>query len=322
MYQRRLLELEDQGYGLHAGDKITIQDLLYGLMLKSGNDCAIALAEYVGNSVDNFAQMMNSKAKKLGLKRTNFVTVNGLDEDEHYTTALELAKITDYALKNNKFKEIVGTMNYIITINGQERIIENTNELLGNLNGVYGVKTGFTNGANRCLVTSIKRGNMDTICVVLGADTKKDRTKDSIKIIEYIYSNYEMVNIEEYIEKAFNEWNEQNQIAVIKGQQKYLELKIEGYDEINIPVYKQETKDIEIKIENLSVLNAPIEEGRKIGEIKLQVKGKTMVRIDMSVSKNVDKKNIKDYYKEMLTNISYYFEDFLSARIAYLNTVL
>ena len=300
--------------GLHTGDKITVQDLLYGLMLKSGNDCAIALAEYVGNSVDNFVQIMNAKAKKLGLKKTNFVTVNGLDDDNHYTTAVELAKITDYALKNNKFKEIVGCKNYIVTINGYRKNIQNTNELLGNLNGVYGVKTGFTNGANRCLVTSIKRGNMDTICVVLGADTKKDRTRDSIKVIEYIYANYEMVDIEEYIEKGFNEWNKQNQIAVIKGQKKNLELKIAEYDVKSIPVHKEEIKDIEIKIDNLSVLNAPIEEGRKIGEIKLQVKGKARVRIDIMSSKEIKKKNIDDYFKGMLMNINYYFENFWENR--------
>ena len=309
--------MEDQGYGLHTGDKITVEDLLYGLMLKSGNDCAIALAEYVGNSVDNFVEMMNIKAKKLGLKKTNFVTVNGLDDDNHYTTALELAKMTDYALKNNKFKEIVGMKSYMVTINGQGRIIENTNELLGNLSGVYGVKTGFTNGANRCLVTSIKRDNMDIICVVLGADTKKYRSKDSIRIIEYIYSNYEMVNIEGYIEKAFKEWNENNKIAVIKGQQEYLELKMAEYDEKKIPIHKQEIKDIEIKIDNLSFLNAPIEEGRKIGEIKLQVKGNIRVEVDIVSGKNIKKKNIKNYYTEMLTNMKYYFEEILGKRVEY-----
>lgn len=307
--------MEDQGYGLHAGDKITIQDLLYGLMLKSGNDCAIALAEYVGNSVDNFAQMMNLKAKELGLKRTNFVTVNGLDDDEHYTTALELAKITDYALKNNKFKDIVGCKNYTVTINGYGKNIQNTNELLGSLNGVYGVKTGFTNGANRCLVTSIKRGNMDIICVILGADTKKDRTRDSIKVIEYIYSNYEIVNVEGYVEKFFEEWNERNKISVIKGKQEYLELEIGEYNVKEIPVCKEEIKDIEIKVDNLSVLNAPIEEGKKVGEIKFKVNGKTRISIDIRSSKEIRKKNIDDYFEDMITNISYYFEDFLFKRV-------
>lgn len=269
-------------------------------MLKSGNDCAIALAEHVGNSVDNFVDMMNKKAKELGLKKTNFVTVNGLDDDNHYTTAFELAKMTDYALNIDKFKEVVNCKNYTVTINGYGRTIGNTNELLGNLDGVYGVKTGFTNGANRCLVTAVKRGNMDIICVVLGADTKKDRTRDSVKIIEYIYSNYEMINIEKKVEEAFNKWKEENKISVIKGKVDYIETQLGEYDVKEIPVNKQEIKNIEIKIDSLSVLNAPIEQGRKVGEIKVQVKGRTRIFIDIKTSEKIRKKNVSEYFKQTL----------------------
>ena len=110
---------------------------------------------------------MNKKAQELNLTHTHFESPHGLDSNEHYTTAYELAILSDYALKNSIFSKIVGTKNYSITINGYPKTISNTNELLGNLNGVYGIKTGFTNGANRCLVTACKRGNMDIICVVL-----------------------------------------------------------------------------------------------------------------------------------------------------------
>lgn len=144
-----------------------------GLMLESGNDAAIALAEHIGGGVEKFADLMNARAKELGLKNTHFVVPHGLDNEEHYTTALELAKITDYALKIEKFRNIVATKEYNVTINGYNKVISNTNELLGSLDGVYGVKTGFTNGAGRCLVTSCKRGELDIITIVLGADTKK-----------------------------------------------------------------------------------------------------------------------------------------------------
>lgn len=153
--------------GLKTNDKITIKDLLYGLLLCSGNDAAVALAETAGGDISGFSEMMNNKAKKLGLKNTNFESPHGLDSDGHYTTAYELAILSDYALKNKTFSQIVGTKNYTVTINGYPKVISNTNELLGNLNGVYGIKTGFTNGANRCLVTSCKRNDMDIICVVL-----------------------------------------------------------------------------------------------------------------------------------------------------------
>ena len=153
--------------GLKTNDKITIKDLLYGLLLCSGNDAAVALAETAGGDIQGFSKLMNNKAKALGLKNTNFESPHGLDSDGHYTTAYELAILSDYALKNKTFLEIVGTKNYTVTINGYPKTLSNTNELLGNLNGIYGVKTGFTNGANRCLVTSCKRNDMDIICVVL-----------------------------------------------------------------------------------------------------------------------------------------------------------
>ena len=115
---------------------------------------------------------MNQKAKELGLTQTHFVTPHGLDNDEHYTTASELAKLTDYALQNKTFAQIVNSKTYTITINGVARNLYNTNELLGVLNGVDGVKTGFTGNAGRCLVTSTTRNGHQIIVVVLGADTK------------------------------------------------------------------------------------------------------------------------------------------------------
>ena len=106
---------------------------------------------------------------------------HGLDMDGHYTTAYELAKMADYALKNEKLKAIVSTKTCTININNNPKVISNTNELLGSVSGVYGVKTGFTNGAGRCLVTACKRDSLDIITVIIGADTKKIRTSDSMK---------------------------------------------------------------------------------------------------------------------------------------------
>ena len=144
---------------------------------------------------------MNKKAEELGLKNTHFVTPHGLDDNEHYTTAYELAVLTDYALKNEKFAQIVNTKTCTINVNGMPRQITNTNELLGNLNGVNGVKTGFTGNAMRCLVTSCTRNGNQIITVVLGADTKNKRTEDSIKLIEYAFSNYERINLEVSVRK-------------------------------------------------------------------------------------------------------------------------
>lgn len=212
-----------------------------------GNDAAVALAEYTAGSIEGFAELMNQKAQSLNLKDTHFVTPHGLDEDEHYTTAYELAKITDYALKNPKFTKIVSTENYTVNINGNQKNIRNTNELLGYLEGVYGVKTGFTNGANRCLVTSIKRGNMDLISVVLGADTKKDRTKDSIKIIEYAYANYQMVDIGFMIHQEFDNIVKNAKFDVVKGKNSDITIDLCDNQIELYAVNKDDIKDIKIR---------------------------------------------------------------------------
>ena len=244
--------------GLHINDEITVKDLLYGLLLCSGNDAAIALAEYVAGGVEEFANLMNNKAQELKLKSTHFVTPHGLDDDEHYTTAYELALITDYALKKEEIEKIVKTKSYTVSINGRAKNINNTNELLGYLQGVYGVKTGFTNGANRCLVTSIRRGDMDLICVVLGADTKKDRGADSIKLIEYIFSNYQMVDIEYMVNDNFGSLCDITKFEIEKGITNDLQIDLEKNDISLYPIYKNDIKDVRVEIEIKNELKAPV----------------------------------------------------------------
>lgn len=294
-----------------AGDKITVRDLLYGLLLRSGNDTAVALAEYVGGSIEGFAELMNQNAENLGLSNTHFVTPHGLDHAEHYTTAYELALLTDYALKNEVFSQIVGTKTYTITVNGASRTINNTNELLGNLNGVYGVKTGFTNGAGRCLVTSAKRGDMDVICVVIGADTKKDRTKDSIKLIEYIFQNYELVNLNEKIKEHFKNWNNINtdRIHIEKATVEKLELDlVTKNEEITYPILKGTEDKITINIEANLELKAPIETGTKIGKVIVKYEENVIKEIDIVNKNRINKKRINNYIVEFFNNYSAYLE--------------
>lgn len=259
--------------GLKIGDKITVRDLLYGLMLRSGNDAAVALAEYAGGSIEGFAELMNKKASELGLTNTHFETPHGLDSDGHYTTAYELAILSNYALNNATFAQIVGTKEYTITINGSPKQLSNTNELLGNFEGVYGIKTGFTNGANRCLVTACKREDMDIICVVLGADTKKFRTQDSIKLINYIFNNFKPVNIKELIEDKFNKWKKSNldKIIINKSVTKNIDLKIENIDKPIIPIRKDLIDSINININLPLNFEAPIAANTQLGNINISV---------------------------------------------------
>ena len=298
--------------GLKTGDKITVYDLLYGLMMRSGNDSAVALAEHTAGSISSFADLMNQKAVELGLSNTHFVTPHGLDEDEHYTTAYELALLSNYAMNNEIFAKIVGTKNYTITINGYPKTLTNTNELLGSLNGVYGIKTGFTNGANRCLVTCCKRGEMDLICVVLGADTKKYRTTDSIKLLEYSFSNFKYVNIEEMVSNYFETWkeNNKNSFTINKGISSYLDLKYEDLEHSTIPIRNDLVDKFQFYITCDYVLDSPISKGTSIGTITLSLEDKTIYSGNIITDSDVEKKSIFDYMLYFYKNFYNIFDDF------------
>lgn len=292
--------------GLKKNDKITVNDLLYGLMLRSGNDAAVALAIHVGGSVEGFAELMNKKARKLNLTSTHFMVPHGLDIDGHYTTAYELAKMADYALKNEKLKEIVSTKTCTININNNSKVISNTNELLGSVSGVYGVKTGFTNGAGRCLVTACKRDSLDIITVIIGADTKKIRTSDSMKLIEYSFKNYQIINIKQKVEEQFEKWKELNEKRIIinKGKNSKVELKLEDINFEKMAVKNTQLDNITIEINSLYYLEAPIEKNRVIGNVKIML-GKDTIGVLQIYNKNeIEKKDVKSYLMEFLRQIA------------------
>ena len=288
--------------GLKKNDKITVNDLLYGLMLRSGNDAAIALAIHVGGSVEGFAEMMNNKAKELGLVNSHFIVPHGLDNDGHYTTAYELAKMADYALNIDKFKEIVSTKNTTIYINGYAKAINNTNQLLGSVSGVYGVKTGFTNGAGRCLVTACKRDDLDVITVIIGANTTKQRTSDTIKLIQYAYNNFEIVNIKEIINNKFEQWREINEgrIYVNKGIKNQLELYLEEMEFETMAVEKENVDKIDIEVNSIFYLEAPVAKHQIIGNLQVIVNNEKIDILNIYAIEEIRKKEMKDYLLEFL----------------------
>ncbi len=292
--------------GLKTGDKITICDLLYGLLLCSGNDAAVCLAESVAGSVPQFSDLMNAKAKELGLVNSHFESPHGLDSEGHYTTAYELAILSDYALKNPTFYNIVGTKNYTVTINGYSKNLSNTNELLGNLNGVYGIKTGFTNGANRCLVTACKRDKMDIICVVLGADTKNFRTKDSIKLIEYAFKTYEYFNIQDFVNKYLIDWQNNNSdfFMIEKGTSNNLLIKID--DSISqipvIPVKKELISSMEASLTVNPYLIAPIQQNDELGILQISSQGIDIASFNVLASTDIQKNNLWNYMFDFFKN--------------------
>lgn len=171
---------------LRAGDSYTVRDLLYGLMLRSGNDCAVTLALYHSGSVAAFANAMNAKAVSVGAENSYFVNPHGLPDERHYTTARDLALITAYAMENVTFREIVSCKFYA------PQGWQNKNKMLFNYEGADGVKTGYTVRAGRCLVTSAEREGMRLVCVVLDSPEMYERTAE---LLDGAFGAYELVKL-------------------------------------------------------------------------------------------------------------------------------
>jgi D-alanyl-D-alanine carboxypeptidase (penicillin-binding protein 5/6) len=180
--------IEGSSIYLKKDEKISIKDLVYGLMLRSGNDCANTLAIHHSGNIKNFVIKMNEKAKEIGANDTNFTNPSGLPDENHYTTAKDLCLIARTAMQNETFRKVVATKNY----NGKYRSFVNKNKLLNSVDGADGIKTGYTITAGRCLVSSATRNGMTVICVVLNCPDMYERSKE---MINNSFNQFEFRNI-------------------------------------------------------------------------------------------------------------------------------
>lgn len=185
--------VEGSSIYLKAGEKITVEDLLFGLMLRSGNDAATALAIATSGSVQAFAELMNETAAELGAKNSHFVNPHGLHDDDHYTTPYDLALITAAAYELDDFKRIVGTSVHRIEVDGNVTAIGNKNKLLKLYEGANGVKTGFTKRSGRCLVGGAERENMQLISVALNCP---DMWNETMAMLDFGFERYDMVALD------------------------------------------------------------------------------------------------------------------------------
>jgi D-alanyl-D-alanine carboxypeptidase (penicillin-binding protein 5/6) len=276
--------VEGSSIYLQEGEKLKIIDLLYGLMLQSGNDCAVALALTVGGSIENFATLMNETAKKTGATNTNFITPHGLHDDNHYTTARDLAKITAYAMNNETFRKIVSTKRYITSCDGREydRVIVNKNKLLSTLDGADGVKTGYTKKAGRCLVASATRNDMSVIAVVLNCGPMFEDCK---RLIEDAFSNYKMVNPYSLVKEKIT-------AKVIGGKESEIELSSQLRE--RYPLSKEEIETIKYEVEIVENLKAPVKIGTENGKIKFYSENKLLFEQKLFTIKDVEPLSIFD----------------------------
>ena len=182
--------IEGSSIYLKKDERIDVRDLLYGLMLRSGNDSAVALAIHHSGSVENFVTVMNERAKRIGADNTNFKNPSGLPDDEHYTTARDLCNIACYAMNNEIFREVVSSKSHV----GKFRSFENKNKMLYRYEGANGVKTGYTLKAGRCLVSSAERDGMDVVTVVLNCYDMYER---SSAILDQCFYAYKLLELNE-----------------------------------------------------------------------------------------------------------------------------
>ena len=261
---------------LRKDETIKVRDLLYGLMLRSGNDAATALAYHVGGSIEGFADMMNELAKNVGANNSHFSNPHGLDDPEHYTTAYDLALITAYALNNPIFQEIVSTKNYVIeaTNKSDKRYLTNKNKLLSTLDGCCGVKTGYTSKAGRCLVSACSRDERTTVCVVLNCGPMFE---ESTALLNSSFDDYKNVKIIDRNKEIYNEY-------IINENEGKLYLYTD--EDYYYPLTNSEMNDLRLEY-SVELDNAS--SGDNVGEIKFFLKNDLIKTIKLYTMNKIDK---------------------------------
>ena len=245
---------------LRKGEVFSVRDLLYGLMLISGNDASFAIGEHVGGDINTFVKMMNETALKIGASNSHFDNTHGLDSKTHYTTAYDLALITSYAMQNHIFKEIVSTKNTKITnADGKTRYLKNKNKLLNSFDGCNGVKTGFTDDAGRCLVSSAERDGMTVVCVVLNCGPMFEECS---RHMENAFENYKLYDLTEM-------YQFENVLPVTNGRSQSVE--VCTYGKYFYPLKESELNKVKITYDIEKTLDAPIEKGQIVGEVKIYI---------------------------------------------------
>ena len=277
---------EDPYVGFQQGDMLKERDLLKALMMVSDNSSAVVLAEGIGGSVEGFAKMMNDKAKEIGLTNSHFVTPNGLPDDDHYSTARDMAKIAAYGWHNEKFREFSGTemdtIEWVSPVN-KRMVVKNSNKLLGTMPGVNGIKTGWTNAAGGCLAASAKRDGVQLIAVVLHSDDVNTRFTEAGKLLEYGFSKVKKM-------KSMDKSRTERTVLVSHGEG--FKVTAHPQEDVKFPLLQGDSeKDYTIKVSGSGVVEAPIEKGQRVGQATVYYKGKKLNSIPMVADKDVYKGN-------------------------------
>ncbi len=268
--------IEGSSIYLKEGEILTVQDLLYGLMLHSGNDAAVALAIYCGGTVEGFAELMNDKAHRLGLENTHFVNPNGLDSPGHYSTARDMANLAAYAMENPIFAKTVSTK----TVKVGERIFRNHNKLLWLLEGADGVKTGFTKAAGRILVSSCTRQGRRLVAVTIN---DRNDWKDHQQLMETGFANYSLRQIVSAGEAL-------GSVKIISGETEEVQLLADA----DFSYALASGEETQIIFPEPRFVYAPVVQGQDAGCAYVCIGGKPVGKIPVVYGETVE----KEYQKE------------------------
>ncbi len=265
---------------LEAGEELTLHQLLYALLLRSANDAAIAIAEHIAGSVENFVKMMNAKAKELGCKNTNFTNPHGLTHENHLISAYDMALIASYAMKNETFRKIVSTHSFTIPWKDKDydRLLVNTNDLLRMYKGTDGIKTGYTSKAGQTIVASAIRGNNRLICVLFRSQGK-NLWYDAIKLLDYGFENFDFVS-------SLKSGKIIKIIPVKYGG----DVALVAQEDFNYVVSEESKAEIQEKLVIMENITAPIKKGQVLGKIEYFLEDKKIGEVNLVAQKGIRRK--------------------------------
>ena len=277
---------------LETGEQLTVNDMLKGIAVASANDGCVAMAEHLAGSESAFVDMMNEKAKKLGMENTHFMNTNGLDEDDHYSSARDVAIMSRELMKHETIFNY--TSIWMDTLRGGKFQLANTNKLIRFYDGANGLNTGSTSKALCCLSAAAKRNDMQLIAVVLGAPTSAERFASAKSLLDYGFANYA-------VNTQITAGDEVQKIAVEKGVDK--EVGVVASDSCSTLVKKGQEDNITKEIKIDETITAPIEAGQKIGTMTISRDGEVIADIDLNASSAVEKKGIGLIIKDFFATI-------------------
>ncbi|MTI48170.1 D-alanyl-D-alanine carboxypeptidase family protein [Sporosalibacterium faouarense] len=282
---------------LEAGEIQKVEHLIRAIALRSGNDCSVALAEHIAGSYESFIDMMNEKATELGMNNTHFVNSTGLHDENHYTTAYDISLMSKELLKHTEIHKWLSMWMSTVKVGKEKDVTQemvNTNRLIHDYPGANGIKTGYTSNAGYCLSASATKGNLTLISVILKSPSSAIRNKESMKLLNYGFANYDSIPVAKKGELI-------KTIPISKGKSEKMDVIAEG--DLSLLVDKGQNKEVEKEILLPDKIEAPVEKNSKVGEIVYKIDGEEKGRLSLLAKEEVKKASLLDMMGKVFSRL-------------------